>query len=116
MKNCLPLVLVAFLAALATESAFAQSKPEPPVPVRTVPPDYPSELRRDGVSGVVMITCVIDEKGDVQDPTIEKSSNPSFNPSALAAVKKWKFKPARLDGAPVSKKVTIPLKFTVEET
>ena len=63
-----------------------------------------------------MVTCVIDEKGDVQDAAIEKSSNASFNPAALAAVKKWKFKPAKLDGAPVAKKVTIPLKFTVDET
>ncbi len=116
MKKRLHILLVTCLAALATESAFAQSKPEPPVPVRTVPPDYPSELRRDGVSGVVMVSCVIDEKGDVQEAAIEKSSNISFNPSALAAVKKWKFKPAKVDGAPVSKKVTIPLKFTVDES
>ena len=68
------------------------------------------------LSGVVMVSCTIDEKGDVRDAAIEKSTNVSFNPSALAAVKKWKFKPAKVDGAPVAKKVTIPLKFTVDET
>jgi protein TonB len=73
-------------------------------------------MRRDGVSGVVMVSCTIDEKGDVQDVAIEKSSNVSLNTAAMAAVKKWKFKPAKVDGAPVAKKVTIPLKFTVDET
>ena len=116
MKKFFYRLLAAGLAFIFTDSVLAQSKPEPPVPVRTVPPDYPVELRRDGVSGVVMVSCTIDEKGDVQDVSVEKSSNASFNPSALAAVKKWKFKPAKVDGAPVAKKVTIPLKFTVDET
>lgn len=116
MKKTSALLLVASLLATATNSAFAQAKAEPPVPVRMVPPDYPQELRREGVAGVVMVTCTIDEKGDVQDPTIEKSSNPTFDKPALAAVRKWKFKPAKLDGAAVAKKVTIPLKFTIDES
>jgi protein TonB len=116
MKNLARFLFVTGIAALATADLSAQSKPEPPVPVRMVPPEYPSELRRDGVSGVVMVSCTIDVKGDVQDVAIEKSSDESFNRHALAALKKWKFKPAKVDGEPVAKKVTIPLKFTVDET
>jgi len=92
---------------------FAQTK-EPPVPVRTVAPDYPDELRRDGVSGVVMVKCTIDEKGNVTEPEVEKSSNPAFEKPALAALKKWKFKPAKSDGTPVAIKVSIPIKFVFE--
>lgn len=92
---------------------FAQTK-EPPVPVRTVAPDYPEELRRDGVSGVVTVKCIIDEKGNVTEPEVEKSSNGAFDKPALAALKKWKFKPAKQDGAPVSVKVSIPIKFVFE--
>ena len=116
MKKLFYRLLIAGLAFVVTDSVLAQSKPEPPVPVRTVPPDYPREMQRDGVSGVVMVSCMIDEKGDVQEVSIEKSSNSAFNPSAMAAVKKWKFKPAKVDGAPVAKKVTIPLKFSLDET
>lgn len=93
---------------------FAQSKVEPPVPVRTVPPDYPTEMRRDGVSGVVTVKCQIDEKGDVTGAEVEKSSNSAFEPAAVAAVKKWKFKPAKQDGAPVAIRVSIPIKFVSE--
>jgi protein TonB len=101
------------LVALAGP-VFAQSKLEPPVPVRMAAPEYPEKLRRDGVAGIVVIKCTIDETGSVVDPTIEKSSNPDFDQSALDAVKKWKFKPARMDGNPVAKKVSIPIKFVAD--
>src|SRR5476649_2623122 len=111
MKTALSLLLCGLFFAVP---AFAQTKSEPPVPVRTVAPDYPDELRRDGVSGIVMVKCTIDEGGNVVDPTIEKSSNGAFEKPALAALKKWKFKPAKQDGAPVAIKVSIPIKFVFE--
>jgi protein TonB len=103
-----------FAGLLLAVPAFAQSKAEPPVPVRTVAPEYPNELRRDGVSGVVMVKCTIDEQGNVVDPTVEKSSNGAFEKPAIDALKKWKFKPAKQDGAPVAIKVSIPIKFVFE--
>jgi len=111
MKTVLSLILCGLFF---TVPAFAQSKSEPPVPVRTVAPDYPVELRRDGVSGIVTVKCTINEQGDVVDPQVEKSTNGAFDQPALAALKKWKFKPAKLDGAPVAIKVSIPIKFVFE--
>src|SRR6266496_5874431 len=95
-------------------TASAQTKTEPPVPVRTVPPEYPDELRREGVSGLVMIKCSIDAQGNVSEAEVEKSSNAAFEKPAVAAVKKWKFKPAKQDGNPVAVKVSIPIKFVFE--
>lgn len=109
MKNLSRLV---FVLAAFVAPAFAAS--EPPVPVRTVAPEYPSELRRDGVSGLVMVKCTIDEQGNVIDPQVEKSSNAAFEKPAVEALKKWKFKPAKQDGAPVAIKVSIPIKFVFE--
>lgn len=94
--------------------AFAQTKTEAPVPVRTVNPDYPADLRRQGVSGVVMVKCSIDEQGNVTETTVEKSSDPAFEKPAVEAVRKWKFKPAKQDGNPVAIKVSIPIKFVLE--
>lgn len=103
------------LFALAlTVPAIAQTKTEPPVPVRTIAPDYPSELRREGVSGLVMVKCSIDVQGNVAEVEVEKSSNAAFEKPAIAAVKKWKFKPAKQDGNPVAIKVSIPIKFVFE--
>ena len=106
--------LCSLVALCATGALYAGSNVEAPVPVRMVAPEYPSELRRDGLGGVVTIACTIDEQGNVKDITIQKTTNEGFNRSALNALKKWKFKPARLDGVAVAQKVTIPLKFSVD--
>lgn len=112
MKTTLTkLSLVCMLACAPL--ALAQTR-EPPVPVRTVPPEYPNELRRDGVSGVVTVKCTIDAQGNVTEPEVEKSSNGAFEKPALAALKKWKFKPAKQDGAAVPVKISIPIKFVFE--
>jgi protein TonB len=111
MKTLPKLILVGLLVVTP---AFAQSKTEPPVPVRTVAPEYPTQLKRDGVSGIVMVKCTIDEKGNVTDTHVEKSSNEAFDAPAEAALKKWRFKPAQQDGAPVAVKVSIPVKFVIE--
>lgn len=86
-----------------------------PVPVKTPPPEYPLTMKREGVSGVVAVSAVIDEKGIVISATVAKSSHSDFEDSAVAAVKKWKFKPAQKDGVPVKMKVTVPIRFNLEE-
>ncbi|HVS51645.1 MAG TPA: energy transducer TonB [Opitutaceae bacterium] len=92
----------------------ADPKTEPPVPVRTVAPDYPPDLKHEGISGLVMVKCTIDEQGNVVEPQVEKSSNVGFEKPAVDALRRWKFKPAKQDGAPVSMKVSIPIKFVCE--
>ena len=86
-----------------------------PVPVKTPPPDYPLNLKREGTSGLVAVSVVIDETGVVTTAIVAKSSNPAFDDAAVAAVKKWKFKPAQKDGVPVKMKVTIPIRFSIAE-
>lgn len=88
---------------------------EPPVPVRTVPPKFPQEMRRDGVSGLVTVRCTIDEKGNVTDPQVERTTHEAFVPPALEALRKWKFKPATKQGTPVALKVSIPIQFNISE-
>ena len=109
----LPKLAFVALALSASAPVWADGKLEPPVPVRTYAPDYPSEMRRQGVSGLVMVNCLIDEQGNVAETKIEKQSNEAFGPSAVAALKRWKFKPAQRDGSTVQIHVTIPIKFTL---
>jgi len=112
MNSLSKLALLSLL--LAAPLLAADAGREPPVPVRTVAPEYPSDLRRDGVSGMVMVKCTIDEQGNVTEPEVLKSSNAAFDKPAVDAVKKWRFKPAKQDGTPVAIKVTIPVKFVCE--
>ena len=107
------LLLAAFLA-LPVVSLRADDKTEPPVPVRTIAPDVPASFARSGVTGLVTISLTVDDKGNVQDEKVIKSSHHELEEPALAAIKRWKFKPARKDGNPVSVHVAIPIKFTTE--
>ena len=116
MNSLLRLIAVGTLCVVLPSFLAAAAGREPPVPVRTVAPDYPRDLREQKVSGVVMVKCTIDEQGNVSETSVSKSSNETFDKFAVDALKKWKFKPGRQDGEPVAMTVTIPVKFVAEET
>lgn len=105
--------LLAIALAIASP-LFAESKFESAVPVRTVRPEYPEQLKAENIAGVVEIRCTVDVQGNVVSPEVQKSTNEGFNKAALDAVRKWKFKPAQQDGTPVAKPVIIPIRFTVD--
>jgi protein TonB len=107
-------LLAAPLFVLADDTIYTKVD-ENPVPLKTPPPTYPTSLKREKVSGVVAITIVIDEKGAVVSTAVSKSSNAEFEKPAIEAVEKWKFKPAKKDGNPVKVKVTLPIRFNVED-
>lgn len=97
-------------AAYAQESAFD----EPPMPTKTVPPTYPSALKNDGVSGMVTVSLTVDEKGNVANVVVKKSTRPEFEQPAIDAVSRWKFEPAKKDGKPVAVQVVVPVKFSAK--
>lgn len=107
-----PILISLVLLLGCSTPVFAQSSP--PSPVRAVPPKFPPEMRRAGTSGIVTLNFLVTEKGDVQEPTVQKATDDAFVPNALEAIKKWKFKPALKDGTPVAVRVTIPIKFDVD--
>ena len=104
-------VALCFVLGLAA-APLARAVTEAPVPVRTSAPEYPYELKREGISGVVTVVFSVDEKGNVVNPAVQKSSNKGFEQAALNAISKWKFKPALQDGTPVKSKLAIPLQFS----
>jgi len=107
------IVLTGIVALAGATTAFAAT--EPAVPVRMVPPEYPYQLKREGVTGVVTVAFDVDEKGNVQGAKVVKSSNTEFEKPALDAITKWKFKPARKDGVPITTRVSIPLQFKMDD-
>ncbi len=110
MKTKLFILIIAL--GLGQVVAFAAEGTEPPVPVRTVPPVFPEDMRRDGVSGVVTVSILIDEKGNVTEPKVVKTTHEAFSQPAIEALSKWKFKPAKQAGEAVAMRVNIPIQFT----
>jgi len=86
---------------------------EAPVAVRTVAPDFPPEMRRQGINGLVVVSFLVDQQGAVQETKVVKSSNAAFTQPAIDAIKKWKFKPAQKDGSAVAVRVSVPVRFTI---
>lgn len=74
-------------------------------------PQYPAALRSKKLKGTVTIIFVVDKRGRVQSPKVQKSTNPGFNQNALKAVRQWKFEPAKKGGKAVSFRYRVPLTF-----
>jgi len=78
-------------------------------------PVYPAEARRKGVQGEVLLRAEVLSNGRVGDVELKKSSGHDIlDRSALAAVKQWKFIPAREGEKTVAVWVTIPVKFQLQ--
>ncbi len=86
---------------------------EAPVPVYTPPPMYPEKARRRRVETKLTVKMVINADGTVAKANIVNGEHLEiFSSAALRAVKKWRFKPARLKGKAVAVIVSLPLEFT----
>jgi len=90
---------------------------EPPVviPSTRAHPDYPDIARKARVTGSVLLLIVIDKDGRVG--TIEVIQAPDarfgFELAAIEAVKRWRYRPARLGGRPVAVQASVRIEFTL---
>ena len=77
-----------------------------------VKPRYPEAARRAGAQGVTILKVNILKNGRVGDVLIEKTAGfRELDLSAMEAVKKWLFEPARRGKEPVQVWVLLPVKF-----
>jgi TonB family protein len=84
----------------------------PPVPLYRVEAEYPLQARGTRSSGVCAVSLIVDKSGNPQDPTIIRCSDPVFAENSLAAVLKYRFKPATTQsGAPIAVKITVEVNF-----
>jgi Ca-activated chloride channel family protein len=85
-----------------------------PVLERKVAPTYPDIARRAQVAGTVVLRARVSPAGDVEDVTVV-SSIPALDHAAMAAVRRWKYSPSRINGRPVAAFVTIAVRFQLDE-
>ncbi len=79
--------------------------------VVSIPPQYPTEMRKARIEGAVTIVFILDENGQLLDPRVDSSSRPEFEKPALDALRKWKFKPGQKDGQAVRTYMRQPFRF-----
>jgi len=78
-----------------------------------VKPDYPQTARAEGKMGTVVLKVIIRADGSVADVQVMRGDEP-FVSAAVAAVKKWKYSPARYKGQAITvyRMITIPFKLS----
>lgn len=78
-------------------------------------PQFPFELRKKGLSGQAIILFVVRIDGTVSNLEVVSATDPQFGDAALAAVSKWLFRPAQVDGKPVNCRMEVPIVFTLNQ-
>lgn len=78
-------------------------------------PDYPMMLRQRGIEGTVWLRVRVDRSGLPEQIVLFKTSGYRlFDESALRAVARWRFKPARSQGTAKASWVEFPVRFTLQ--
>jgi periplasmic protein TonB len=80
--------------------------------IHRVEPAYPTLAKAARVQGEVVLKAIIDRDGNIQDLTLI-SGHPMLVPSAIEAVKQWRYKPYLLNGQPVEVETTITVIFAL---
>jgi TonB family protein len=87
-------------------------------PIILVAPDpvYPDTAKKDGIEGNIVLKFVVDERGIVYNPEVlEADPNGVFEESALSAITKFKFIPAKRNNVPVKSTVYLPIKYEINK-
>lgn len=80
------------------------------------PPKYPPLAKQMHQEGLVILMVEVDRKGMPVKVEVKQSSGYQLlDQSALEAVRHWKFQPERIGDRPIESKVTIPIRFRLEE-
>ncbi len=78
-------------------------------------PDYPRLSRRAGEEGRVILKVLVSSSGATKEVMIEQTSSyDRLDEAALAAVKKWRFIPAKKNNQAISAYVLVPIKFDLD--
>lgn len=76
-------------------------------------PDYPVEMRRRGVSGIVVLRVAVGADGVPRLKEVQWASLPEFEKAAREAVASWAFLPAESDGRAVEAEVDYKFEFKI---
>jgi TonB family protein len=101
---------------LPDDQAFAQYQRvtkgiKPPKTLSAPDPKFPDLAADAEDHGTVVMLIGVSAKGRVEAVRVLRSDEQAFETSAVATVKKWKFKPAQKDGHPVPVQITVEMKF-----
>ncbi len=80
-------------------------------------PPYPLVARRLGMEGVVLLDVLVAPDGHAAEVRVARSSGfPPLDDAAAKTVReRWRFIPAARAGSPVESRVTVPIRFRLDD-
>ena len=76
-------------------------------------PVYPSQARRRGKEGTVLLRLSISERGELTQVEVLDDPGHGFSEAAMEAVRNSSFNPAHHNGRPTAVRATLPIRFTL---
>ena len=84
------------------------------IPLQRIPPQYPRDAARNGITGWVQLEVLVNPDGTVRSARVlEAQPKGLFEASAVQAVLRWKFKPKVVNGQPVQQKGAQKIEFNL---
>jgi TonB family protein len=75
-------------------------------------PVYPEKAKMNHVSGKVVMHAIVGRDGRIESLHLVSTDDPDLAIAAIAAVRKWTYKPYLLNGVPTEVETTINVNFT----
>lgn len=76
---------------------------------------YPKEAREKGIEGPVIMELLVDAEGVVRDASLIEGPGSGLNEAALEAVRRLRFRPARIQKKAVAVKIRYIYRFILEK-
>jgi periplasmic protein TonB len=84
------------------------------IPLQRIPPQYPRDAARNGITGWVQLEVMVNADGTVRSARVlESKPKGLFEAAAVQAVLRWKFKPKVVNGQPVQQKGAQRIEFNL---
>lgn len=84
------------------------------LPLQRIPPQYPRDAARAGITGWVQLELLVNADGSVRSAkVVDAKPRGMFEASAVQAVMRWKFKPKIEEGKPVEQRGLQKIEFNL---
>lgn len=96
-----------------TPGTFVSLDPEitPPKPITKTVVKYPDEAKNENLEGIVRLSILVTETGEVIDSKVVQSVDPILDEAASKGVRQWVYEPATKKGHPVSVWIPVSISF-----